>query len=137
MLKKTMNHKMLKNTLKIAYFLTLFTLTACGLQKPDYLKTITAAELSTTLQSQDVFLLDVHIPQQQHIKGTDLFIPFNAIADYQAQLPQDKSTPIYLYCLGGPMGVSAARTLHELGYTNLINLEGGSNAWRRAGLPFE
>lgn len=81
--------------------------------------------------------MDVHIPQQRHINGTDLFIPFNAIKEHTNELPKDKNTPIYLYCEGGPMGNAAARTLYELGYRNLINLEGGTNAWKKAGLDFE
>ena len=119
--------------------ITIFTffLAACGLQQPEYLTMINASELNKTMQNQDIFLVDVHTPQQQHIKGTDLFIPYNAVEKYQGQLPQDKDTPIYLYCLGGPMGTTAAKSLHDLGYTTLINLEGGSNAWRTAGFPFE
>ena len=119
----------------ISIFITL--LTACGFQQPDYLKMINATDLNKTMQNEDIFLLDVHTPRQQHIKGTDLFIPYNAVEKYQSQLPQDKDTPIYLYCLGGPMGTTAAKSLHDLGYTTLINLEGGSNAWKRAGFQFE
>lgn len=35
------------------------------------------------------------------------------------------------------MGNAAAKSLYELGYRNLINLDGGTNAWRKAGLGFE
>jgi len=109
----------------------------CNFQKPDYVKTISADELNRTLQNADIFLVDVHTPQQRHIKGTDLFIPYDDVAKYQDKLPQDKNTPIYLYCEGGPMGNAAARSLYELGYRNLFNLEGGAKAWRKAGLAFE
>jgi hypothetical protein len=56
-----------------------FFVTGCMFQQPDYLKVITATELHSILQQQNVFLLDVHIPEQHHIKGTDAFIPFNDI----------------------------------------------------------
>jgi len=115
----------------------LFILSGCMFQKPDYLKFITPAELNQLMQNQDIFLVDVHTPQQRHIKGTDVFIPFNSVEQYQDKLPKDKNTPIYLYCEGGPMGNAAARTLHELGYANLINLEGGAKAWQQAGFGFE
>jgi len=42
-----------------------------------------------------------------------------------------------LYCQGGPMGEAAAKSLYELGYRNLYNLEGGAKAWRKAGLDFK
>lgn len=115
----------------------IFMLSACMFQKPDYLKMVSATELNQILQNQDIFLVDVHTPEQRHIKGTDLFIPYNEIEKYTDKLPKDKNTAIYLYCESGPMGNAAARSLHELGYDNLINLEGGANAWRKAGLAFE
>ncbi len=115
----------------------IFIVTGCMLQKPDYLKMITATELNRIMQNEDIFLVDVHTPEQRHIKGTDLFIPYNEIEKYKDKLPKDKNTVIYLYCEAGPMGNSAARSLYELGYPNLINLEGGAKAWRKAGLDFE
>lgn len=114
-----------------------FILTGCMFQKPDYVKDISATDLNRIMQNQDIFLVDVHTPQQRHIKGTDLFMPYNEVEKYQGQLPEDKNTAIYLYCEGGPMGNAAARTLYELGYHNLFNLEGGAEAWRKMGLDFE
>ena len=115
----------------------IFIVTGCMFQKPDYLKVITATELNRIMQNEDIFLVDVHAPEQQHIKGTDLFIPYNEIKKYKDKLPKDKNTAIYLYCENGPMGNAAAKSLYELGYPTLINLEGGTKAWRKAGLDFE
>ena len=109
----------------------------CKFQQPDYLKMISATELNQIMQNEDIFLVDVHTPEQRHIKGTDLFIPYNEIDKYQDKLPKDKNTAIYLYCEGGPMGNAAARSLYELGYHNLTNLEGGSKAWKKAGLALQ
>ncbi len=98
---------------------------------------IAPADLNQIMQNQDIFLVDVHIPEQQHIKGTDAFIPYDAIEKYQDKLPKDKTTPIYVYCAGGPMDNTAAKTLHHLGYDNLSNLVGGAKAWKQAGVGFE
>lgn len=111
--------------------------TGCAFQKPDYLKVITAPDLNRVMQQSDIFLVDVHIPEQQHIRGTDLFMPYNEVEKHQSKLPENKDIPIYLYCEGGPMGNAAARTLYDLGYRNLYNLEGGAEAWRKAGFDFE
>ena len=115
----------------------IFIVTGCMFQKPDYVKAITATELSRIMQNEDIFLVDVHTPEQRHIKGTDLFIPYNDIQKYKDKLPKDKNTAIYLYCEGGPMGNAAARSLYELGYRNLTNLEGGTKAWRKVGFDFQ
>ncbi len=112
-------------------------LSACTTQNSDYLQMIAPADLNQIMQNQDIFLVDVHTPEQQHIKGTDAFIPYDAVDKYQDKLPKDKTTPIYVYCAGGPMGNTAAKTLHDLGYNNLSNLAGGAKAWKRAGFGFE
>ncbi len=109
----------------------------CAFQKPDYLTMISAEELNRIMQNGSIVLIDVHIPEQQHIKGTNLFIPYNEIEQYKDKLPADKNTALYLYCEGGPMGNAAARSLYELGYRNLFNLEGGAKAWRQSGFAFE
>jgi rhodanese-related sulfurtransferase len=111
--------------------------TGCNAQQPDDVKMISATELNQIMQNQDIFLVDVHTPEQRHIKGTDLIIPYNEIAKYQDKLPKDKNTAIYLYCEGGPMGNVAAKSLYELGYRNLTNLDGGTKAWKKAGLDLE
>jgi len=115
----------------------IFIVTGCMFQKPDYLKVVSATELNRVMQNEDIFLVDVHTPEQRHIKGTDLFIPYNEIGKYKDKLPTDKNTAIYLYCESGPMGNAAAKSLYELGYLNLTNLDGGAKAWRKAGLDFE
>ena len=115
----------------------IFALSGCMFKTPDYVKLVTAPELKRIMEQGDIFLVDVHIPEQRHIKGTDLFIPFNEIEKNKDRFPKDKSTPIYVYCEGGPMGNAAAKSLHELGYTNLSNLEGGAEAWKKAGFEFE
>lgn len=125
--------------MKIFFAITvlIFIVTGCQFQKPGYLRMLSPAELHQTMQQEDIFLVDVHTPEQRHIKGTDVFIPYNEVDKHLDQLPKDKNTPIYLYCEGGPMGNAAARTLNDLGYGNLINLDGGASAWKKAGFEFE
>ncbi|WP_020562738.1 rhodanese-like domain-containing protein [Methylosarcina fibrata] len=124
-----------KNFLFLLCFLV--TVAGCREQKPDYLTMITPAELNRLMQSEDVFLVDVHTPEQRHIRGTDLFIPYDEIGKHLDKLPQDKNAAIYLYCRSGRMGNEAAKSLYELGYRNLTNLEGGTEAWKKEGLDFE
>ena len=120
-----------------AAFTLLLLLAGCQFQKPDYLKLIKSDALHQVMQQNDIFLVDVHTPRQNHIKGTDLVIPYDEIGKHLDQLPSDKTTAIYLYCEGGPMGNAASKTLHELGYQNIYNLEGGAKAWKKAGFSFE
>src|SRR5688572_4221130 len=47
----------------------------------------------------------------------------------------DPSTPVVLYCQTGLRSVLAAKALKELGYQNVINLQGGYQKWAQSGLP--
>jgi adenylyltransferase/sulfurtransferase len=40
------------------------------------------------------------------------------------------------YCAGGTRSLIAARTLKDMGYTNIVSMTGGFTAWKNAGLPF-
>jgi rhodanese-related sulfurtransferase len=79
-------------------------------------------------------LINVHIPYEGELENTDAFIPFDKIAGAPG-LPEDKSTPILLYCRTGRMSQEAGTVLHEEGFTNIAHLEGGMKAWEAAGKP--
>ncbi len=121
----------MKNSLSA--LLIFMLITACLFAKPDELTMLTPQELHQIMQKKDVFLVDVHVPEQHHIKGTDLFVPFHKINKNLDKFPKDKRTPIYLYCKSGPMGNAAAKTLFESGYQEIYNLQGGKDAWLDAG----
>lgn len=48
----------------------------------------------------------------------------------------DKSKTVYIYCLSGGRSGAAAQVLREQGY-QVINLEGGINAWKANGIAVE
>ena len=78
--------------------------------------------------------VNVHVPDEGSLPDTDLALPYNRIADLQSQLPPDRATPIAIYCMTGHMSAIAGRTLTGLGYTDVVELRGGMQAWRAAGL---
>lgn len=79
------------------------------------------------------FLVNVHIPDEGNIDGTDARIPFDQVRQQISKFPADKNAPIALYCKSGRMSAIAAKELQGLGYTNVIDLRGGMNAWEQAG----
>ncbi|OSS41866.1 Rhodanese domain protein [Desulfurella amilsii] len=49
----------------------------------------------------------------------------------------DKNKTYLTYCKTGGRGVIVAYELKELGYDNVVNLDGGFDAWERDGEPIE
>ena len=105
-----------------------------------------AVEVSSALVAPDAFAarievpgvvtINVHTPNEGSIGGTDLTIAFDRIAE-SSDLPADLSTPLAIYCRSGNMSADAVDDLEALGYNDIVELEGGFNAWEASGRPLE
>lgn len=95
---------------------------------------LTPQELATALKHKSFTLINVHVPFEGAIAGTNAFIPFDAIKG-SARLPRDHAAQIVLYCRSGRMSAIARATLNTLGYSNVRELQGGFDAWKQAGFP--
>lgn len=56
--------------------------------------------------------------------------------DIEGLIP-DKQAEIVLYCGGGYRSALAADSLRQMGYANVVSMDGGIKAWREAGYPME
>lgn len=90
------------------------------------------------INDQQVTLLDIRTPDEfnaGYIKGAVLINwkdshSFKAAAD-----KLDRNHPVYLYCKSGGRSAKAADWLIEQGFQEVIELKGGIENWRSAGLP--
>jgi rhodanese-related sulfurtransferase len=104
---------------------------------------VSPAQLNERMRTgQSITLLDVRSPAEYragHVKGA-LSVPLDELDSTDlvnrtgvAGIGQE--TPLYLTCQAGLRAQQAAERLNEGGHHNLVLLEGGTEAWARAGLP--
>jgi len=80
-------------------------------------------------------VLDVREPdeyEQGAIPGAMHIARGNLEAQIENRVP-DKSTALIVHCAGGVRSAFAAKTLEELGYTDVVSVDGGFNKWKDEG----
>tara|TARA_R110002124_G_scaffold63031_4_gene172175 strand:- start:10266 stop:10676 length:411 start_codon:yes stop_codon:yes gene_type:complete len=87
------------------------------------------------VESGERFVINVHTPDEGGIEGTDADIPFDQLEERVAELPQDRTAAIAVYCMSGGMSEIAVDTLAGMGYVDLVELRGGMIAWEADGRP--
>jgi thioredoxin len=104
-------------------------------------KVLTAPEFEKEITTkQNIQILDVRTSGEffsGHIKNA-LQADWNNQAEFEHRLAfLDKNKPVYVYCLAGGRSAAAAVKMRKLGYSNVYELKGGTNAWRAAKMPLE
>ena len=94
-------------------------------------------ELRNDLETGAGILIDVREYAEfagGRVSGAKLF-PLGEIERRISEL--DHSKPIYVMCRTGNRSSQAQKKLQNLGFTNVVNVAGGFEAWKKADLPFE
>jgi hydroxyacylglutathione hydrolase len=95
---------------------------------------ITVEELDGWRAAQDLQIADVRRPaewDEGHIEGA-MLLPLNQLAQTMEQL--DPDYPIAVHCKGGYRSAIAASMLRRAGFSQVMNVTGGFDAWKAAGL---
>lgn len=86
----------------------------------------------------NLFILDVRTSDEYltgHINNSHL-LPYLEIESNQHKLPQNKSSPLLVYCRSGRRSSIASNTLVELNYTQVFNMHEGLIEWKLAEYPY-
>jgi hydroxyacylglutathione hydrolase len=106
-------------------------------QLPTVLPSVSPEEARDLVASNNALIVDVRephewaearIPRAKHI-------PLREVRERHVEIPRDR--PVILQCRSGHRSAGATRTLLELGFNNVHNLEGGIGDWAADGLPIE
>lgn len=98
---------------------------------------ISVADLQQQLESEHApFLLDVREPHEfavAHLPGATL-LPLGSLEKGVAAIPRHH--PVVVYCKSGRRSAQAVERLQtEFGFANLLNLDGGMEAWQELKSP--
>src|SRR6266403_780263 len=103
------------------------------------IKEVSDQEVHDKLNPENGFtLLDVREGdewEQGHLDKA-VFLPRGFLEVKADKMLTDKNQQIVVYCAGGVRSALAAKTLQDLGYTNVCSMRGGFTEWKNNGLPF-
>ncbi|HEV3113263.1 MAG TPA: molybdopterin-synthase adenylyltransferase MoeB [Candidatus Binataceae bacterium] len=102
------------------------------------IKQVGAEEARDLMKNSGAVVVDVRESdewRQGHIPEA-IFIPRGFLELRVEDKIPDHKAPVILQCASGTRSLLAARTLREMGYENLYNMNGGFNAWKDKGLPW-
>ena len=89
------------------------------------------------LRGDDVAVIDVREPHEYnggHVPGAQL-IPVASVYMRRNEIPKDKD--LIFVCAVGQRSALACEMAMAAGLTQVYNLEGGTEAWIKAGMPVE
>lgn len=95
----------------------------------------TAATAERRAAEPATVVLDVREPdewEQGAIPGS-LHIPRGHLETQIESRVSDKTTPLIVFCAGGVRSAFATKTLNDLGYDNVVSVEGGFGRWKDEG----
>jgi rhodanese-related sulfurtransferase len=108
------------------------TAEAPGAAAPAVVEQLPPAAFAKRIDRGDGMLINVHVPDEGEIPGTDAHIPYVSVL-VSEKLPTDKDRELLIYCRSGRMSAEAGRQLVAAGYTHVAELAGGFNAWVESG----
>lgn len=97
-------------------------------------KLVTAEEMQSILELEDVQLVDVRSSQEyeeEHIVNSQN-IDFSSPTFDDDIAKLDKGKPVILYCKGGGRSAKCAKKLKEAGFEKVYDLEGGISKWKHS-----
>jgi len=89
-------------------------------------------------EKEEFVLLDIRTEAEYkagHIQGAQWF-PRGKLEYYIQEVIKDPNSRIVLYCRTGGRSALATLTLKDMGYTNVVDLEGGFKEWVAGGNTF-
>jgi len=98
---------------------------------------VSARQLAEALRVPGIHLVDVRTPaefESARIAGA-VNVPLDRLDASRLLASLGAQTPVYCVCQTGTRSQLAAASLRTAGFTRVVHVDGGTNAWAMAGLP--
>ena len=105
----------------------------------DAIEQVTVTQLKEQMANGDLQILDVRRPGE-YVNGhvpRAFNAPLASLDKSLGPLPLEKDKLTAVICAGGYRSSAAASLLRKQGFSNLLNVSGGTGAWINAGYPVE
>lgn len=100
---------------------------------------VSSDAFQSKIETQKVQLIDVRTPKefkQGHLKNAKNIHLYDQ--DFGAQIDKlDKKEAVYVYCKAGGRSAEAVEIMQNHGFTNIVELNGGTDSWTESGKPLE
>ena len=105
--------------------------------EPSAVKEVSPEDAATAVAKAYSQFIDVRTPEE-YASGhaaRSVNIPLDTLGTNLDRL--EKSEPVYVICETGGRSAQAAKLLKDAGFPNVLNVRGGTVAWKAADLPIE
>ena len=109
-------------------------------QQPVEVRHVTAVEAASLVQDNpEIVILDVRTPVEFKIGHLENAININYYSfSFKKQIAKlDRNKTYLVHCQSGVRSGKTMPLMLEAGFTNLIHMDGGYGAWKRAKLPIQ
>lgn len=105
----------------------------CNAQSNNVSKVVDVTTFKKKITNKNIQLIDVRTPEEYsegHIQGAILIDFFSE--DFKKTLNKlNKKRPVYVYCKSGGRSGKTSEMLADMGFTEIVDLEGGFLAWKK------
>jgi molybdopterin/thiamine biosynthesis adenylyltransferase/rhodanese-related sulfurtransferase len=104
----------------------------------EQIREVDTAEAAQLVQNGSV-TLDVREPEEfeQGALAGATHIPRGQLESHIENRIPNRDAPIVAYCAAGTRSAFVAKTLNDLGYTDVVSMDGGFTKWKSEGRPWE
>lgn len=127
----------MRKAICLLFLLGMFT--SCFNQRNENIKVVSAEEVQSLLDLDDVQLVDVRTPKEfesgfiAEAQNIDYFSP-----TFEEDIKNlDKDKPVILYCKSGYRSAKCADKMVEAGFEKVYDLEGGVSKWKHKGFKLK